>query len=189
MHETPDQQGPRRCFRRRRDVLVPPARPGDRDRDRRAHGRVGGQPLAVIETTEIDLEVTRLAAELRAATADADALRAGAPRDVRRAMRAQVRATRRRLEVARRRYAKLVRLVRVGAAPGDEVDEGRAAVAQVEEELGQVMVRYHESRRGRPEAVAAAVARVESAQASLERGRRERERYSLRAPMTGEILA
>jgi len=148
-----------------------------------------GDVLADVDPAELDVEVARLAAEVKAATAELDGLRAGAPRDVRRALRAEVRASKRRMAWAQRRQATSLRLVRAGAEAGDQVEEARAGVAQMEEELSQVMVRYHESRRGRPAAIAAAEARLESAQAALERARRERDRCWLRAPIDGDVLA
>lgn len=171
-------------------VLVGPPKAGRIvDRPAKKGGQVkAGDLLFRLDDAAARIEVTRAEAAIRVAEASRDDLLTGkrdAELDPIRAQRAQAAAA---LELARQDLARASRLSASGVAAEQQLDQAKAAVAQLEAQVAQFDATLKASSlAARPEAIAAADAAIEQAKAAAQSARQAVSDLSVTAPADAAV--
>ncbi len=148
-----------------------------------------GALLARLDDREAALQRTLRQAELDAASAQLQLLQAGSRPEERRQIEAQVEAARAALRTLERSLRRQRELVDAGAAPPATVDDLEDELDRAKANLSVLLQRLKLVRSGaRAEELAIAQARVAAARAALDLATEQQRRYSLYAPIAGEVI-
>jgi len=148
-----------------------------------------GDPIARLDDSLERPQRDARAAELAAARAQADLLRAGTRPEEMRQVGAQLKAARATVEQVEVNLGRQRRLATSGAAAIARTDDLEADLARANAEVQVLTHRLRVMRDGaRPEEITAADARVAAAAAALDATDRRLERFTLRAPLDAAIL-
>lgn len=148
-----------------------------------------GAPLAHLDETLERLSRDAHEAELRAASAQLDLLRAGVRREDIRALSAQITAAREREELITRNLARQRTLAAQGASATSRTDELETQLAAATSERDALNQQLRAMRAGaRAQEIEAAEARVEAARTAVAAIDQRLARHVLRAPHAGTVL-
>lgn len=150
-----------------------------------------GDPLVVLESPQVTLDVATCLAELDAADADARLVSAGASEIELGPLRASVALERAKLAAARRGFDSAARASQVGeSGAADGVAANAAHVADAQVGLSDVSAQLRDRQDGvRPEELEIAEARVQVVAARCQHLEDEAEGLVVRAPRAGTILS
>ncbi|HHW42793.1 MAG TPA: efflux RND transporter periplasmic adaptor subunit [Desulfotomaculum sp.] len=149
-----------------------------------------GQLLARLDVSDYQSEVDRYRAQVEQARAELAVARLGArPQEIA-SLEASRRQTNAALEQARLDWQRLEDLQKAGAVPPQQVEKSRLEVTRLQEELAKLDQQLDQARQGaRPEEIRALEAKIEEAQAGLNRAEQQVAYGQVTSPIDGYILS
>ncbi|MBM3269491.1 MAG: efflux RND transporter periplasmic adaptor subunit [Candidatus Sericytochromatia bacterium] len=148
-----------------------------------------GQPVIQLDTTDLQREVARSQADVAAARAQLDKLRAGARKEERAQARAETEQARAEVARAEGDFRRARSGLESETLTVREFDQARAEVETARARLAAARARQALVEAGsRPEDVAAAVAQLARAEVALQAARDQLAYATIRAPMDGVVM-